>query len=37
MRLVVREYMERLEAGGLAGHRQRSRIPGLIEKLTAPA
>lgn len=37
MRLAVAEYVERIAAGGLAGHSKRSRIPGLIDRIQAPA
>jgi hypothetical protein len=37
IRLVVREYLERLAVAGLAGHSRRSRIPGLIDRISAPA
>lgn len=37
MRMAVSEYMERLSAGGLAGHSKRSRIPAMIDRIQAPA
>ena len=36
-RLAVAEYMERLAAAGLAGHAKRSRIPGIIDRISAAA
>jgi len=35
IRLVVREYLERLEAGGLDGRAQQSKLPGVIAQLGA--
>ena len=37
IRLVVREYMERIAAAGLPGHAGRSRIPAMIDRISAPA
>ncbi|HYL60179.1 MAG TPA: hypothetical protein VEU51_15015, partial [Candidatus Acidoferrales bacterium] len=35
IRLVVREYFERLEAAGLSGRAHRSRIPAVVDRLAA--
>ena len=35
IRLVVREYMERIAAAGLAGHARRSRIPAMVDRISA--
>jgi len=37
IRLVVREYMERIAAAGLAGHAKRSKIPAMIDRISASA
>jgi hypothetical protein len=37
IKLIVREYIERLEAAGLTGRTKRSRIPALIDRITAAA
>ncbi len=37
IRLVVREYMERIAAAGLAGHGKRSKIPAMIDRISAAA
>ncbi len=37
IRLAVREYMERIAAAGLAGHATRSRIPAMIDRISASA
>ena len=34
IRLVVREYMERIAAAGLAGHAKRSKIPAMIDRIS---
>jgi hypothetical protein len=36
IRLAVREYMERIAAAGLPGHKGRSRIPAMIDRISAP-
>jgi hypothetical protein len=37
IRLAVREYLERLEAAGLEGRAQRSRIPAVIDRMQLSA
>ncbi|HEY6419397.1 MAG TPA: hypothetical protein VIX59_10365 [Candidatus Binataceae bacterium] len=37
IKLIVREYLERLEAAGVTGRAKRSRIPALVERITAAA
>jgi hypothetical protein len=37
IRLAVQEYLERISAAGLKGHSKRSRIPGMIDRIEAPA
>jgi hypothetical protein len=37
IRLVIREYFGRLEAAGMKGRTQRSRIPAVVERIHAPA
>ena len=37
IRLVVREYMERIAAAGLSEHSGQSRIPAMIDRIAAPA
>ena len=37
IRLAVREYLERLEAAGLTGRSNRSRIPGIVARIETPA
>jgi len=37
IKLVVREYMERIAAAGLAGHGKRSKIPAMIDRISAAA
>ncbi len=37
IRMVTREYFERLEAAGLEGRSRRSRIPAVIDRIEVPA
>ena len=37
IQLAVREYMERIAAAGLAGHAKRSKIPAMIDRISAAA
>jgi hypothetical protein len=37
IRLVTREYFERLEAAGLEGRSKRSRIPSVISRIEVAA
>jgi hypothetical protein len=37
IKLVVREYMERIAAAGLTGHGKRSKIPAMIDRISAAA
>ena len=37
IKLVVREYIERIAAAGLAGHAKRSKIPAMIDRISAAA
>jgi len=37
IRLVAREYFERIEAAGLEGRSRRSRIPALVDRIEVPA
>ena len=37
VKLAVREYMERIAAAGLSGHAKRSKIPGLVARISASA
>ena len=37
IRLAVSEYMERIAAAGLTGHAKRSKIPAMIDRISAAA
>jgi len=37
IRLAVHEYMERIAAAGLTGHAKRSKIPAMIDRISAAA
>src|SRR5260370_256671 len=37
IRLAVKEYMERIAAAGLTGHAKRSKIPAMIDRISAAA
>jgi hypothetical protein len=37
IKLVVSEYMERIAAAGLSGHAKRSKIPALVDRISASA
>jgi hypothetical protein len=37
IRLAVNEYMERIAAAGLTGHAKRSKIPAMIDRISAAA
>jgi len=37
IKLAVREYMERIAAAGLAGHGKRSKIPAMVDRISAAA
>ena len=37
IKLATREYMERIAAAGLAGHGKRSKIPAMVDRISAAA
>jgi len=37
IKLVAGEYMERIAAAGLTGHAKRSKIPTMIDRISATA